>query len=241
MAASVSIMENTERREAIAPWWHTVLMIAGICALSVWSARQHGLVHIDVPGISQRLSSYLTVFAIEWLLVFAIWIPLRQRGRTLGSVVAGRWPTVGSFFLDLGLGVGFFVLLAAPLSFLADRYLGHAQNPGAVAMLPQTWIEVAMWVVLSATAGFCEEFVFRGYLTEQFRAWTGSAAMAIVGQAVVFGLGHGYYNVGTMVFVMVLGAALGLLAHWRKSLRPAMLGHGLTDALGGVLAFFGVR
>jgi membrane protease YdiL (CAAX protease family) len=40
-----------------------------------------------------------------------------------------------------------------------------------------------------------------------------------------------------MVVIMVQGWLLGLLAWWRKSLRPGMLAHGLQDAIGGVVAF----
>src|SRR5262249_51346613 len=49
-------------------------------------------------------------------------------------------------------------------------------------------------VSLAATCGFCEELVFRGYLTQQFSAWTGSRVLAVVLQGVVFGLAHGYYH-----------------------------------------------
>jgi membrane protease YdiL (CAAX protease family) len=41
-----------------------------------------------------------------------------------------------------------------------------------------------------------------------------------------------------MVLIMVQGWLLGLLAYWRKSLRPGMLAHGLQDAIGGIVAFF---
>ena len=41
-----------------------------------------------------------------------------------------------------------------------------------------------------------------------------------------------------MLVIMVQGWLLGLLAYWRKSLRPGMLAHGLQDAIGGVVAFF---
>jgi membrane protease YdiL (CAAX protease family) len=89
---------------------------------------------------------------------------------------------------------------------------------------------------LSATGGFCEELIFRGYLAQQFRTWTGNRAFGIVLQAVAFGLAHGYYR-KVMVVIMVHGCLLGLLAYWRKSLRPGMLAHGLQDVLGGILAF----
>jgi membrane protease YdiL (CAAX protease family) len=94
-----------------------------------------------------------------------------------------------------------------------------------------------VWLGLAATAGFCEELVFRGYLTRQFSAWTGSCVFGVVLQGVAFGLAHGYYR-QIMVVVMVQGWLLGLLAYWRKSLRPGMLAHGLQDAIGGLFAFF---
>jgi uncharacterized protein len=53
-----------------------------------------------------------------------------------------------------------------------------------------------------------------------------------------FGLCHAYYGVANMGAVTLLGLALGLLAYWRKSLRPGMLAHGLVDSLGGIVAFF---
>jgi uncharacterized protein len=97
---------------------------------------------------------------------------------------------------------------------------------------------------VAATASFCEELIFRGYLTRQFRAWTGSPAFAIVVQGVAFGLIHGYYDYKTIVVIMVEGCLLGLIAHWRKSLRPGMRAHGLEDVLGGLVGFLsrkGVR
>jgi len=92
-------------------------------------------------------------------------------------------------------------------------------------------------MALAASAGFEEELLFRGYLSQQFGAWTGSRAIAIILQGIVFGLAHGFYG-KAMLAVMLQGALLGLLAHWRKSLRPGMLAHGLQDTIGGLVAFF---
>jgi membrane protease YdiL (CAAX protease family) len=61
--------------------------------------------------------------------------------------------------------------------------------------------------------------------------------LAILLQGAVFGLAHGYYE-KVMVLIMVQGWLLGLLAYWRKSLRPGILAHGLQDAIGGIVAFF---
>ena len=93
-----------------------------------------------------------------------------------------------------------------------------------------------MFLGVSLSAGFCEELVFRGYLTRQFSGWTGSRAAGILLQGVVFGLAHTYYRL-VMVAIMVLAWLLGLLAQWRRSLLPGMLFQGLQDCLGGVIAF----
>ena len=94
-----------------------------------------------------------------------------------------------------------------------------------------------LWQGLAATAGFCEQLIFRGYLIQQFRAWTGNLMFAILLQGVLFGLAHGYYG-RVMVAITVQGWLLGLLAYWRKNLRPGMMAHVMQDGIGGVVAFF---
>ena len=91
--------------------------------------------------------------------------------------------------------------------------------------------------MLSASAGFAEELVFRGYLTRRFSAWTGNTALAIILQAIAFGLAHGFHG-KAMIAIAAQGWLLGLLADWRQSLRPGMLAHGLQDSIGNVVAFF---
>jgi len=140
------------------------------------------------------------------------------------------------FFKDLGLAVGFLVVVVPLVGILASLLGGVAETVVA-NITPKTGFELTVWLGLAATGGFCEELVFRGYLTQQFRAWTASRALAVVLQGVVFGLAHGYYH-WVMVAPMVQGWLLGLLAHWRKSLRPGMLAHGVQDALGGLVSFF---
>jgi membrane protease YdiL (CAAX protease family) len=117
------------------------------------------------------------------------------------------------------------------------HFFGGNANSALTDITPKTALELVVWLAMSATAGFCEELIFRGYLTRQFNAWTGSLVFAVVLQGIVFGLAHGYYH-QAMVVIMVQGWLLGLLACWRKSLRPGMLAHGLQDSIGGVVAFF---
>jgi membrane protease YdiL (CAAX protease family) len=222
--------------EALAPWWHTLLVLMLLAAGSIASAYENGLPNAHLPGLSSRLSGYFTVIAMEWLLFLLIWLALKSRGISVGNLVSGRWPRFGSFLKDLALAVGFLAVIILLLSIIPFA-LGARHNANLATIVPKTWLELVVWLGMSASAAFCEEFAFRGYFTRQFRAWTGSNAFAIVLQGIVFGLSHGYYF-KLMVIIMVHGCLLGWFAHWRKSLLPGMLAHGLQDALGGVLAFF---
>jgi uncharacterized protein len=236
MSSSTVIMSADTPTEPIAPWWHTVLVLLPIAIGSVASWYQHGLPNANLPGMSSRLSGYFTVIAEEWLVVLLIWLALRRRGLSIGSLVSGRWNTLGAFFRDLGLGVGLIVVVVPVVSGLI-YLLGAKTNSTLANITPKTIFELVVWLGLAASAAFGEELAFRGYLTQQFSAWTGSRVWAIVLQGVAFGLAHGYYG-KAMLAIMVHGWLLGLLAYWRKSLRPGMLAHGLQDSLGGVVAFF---
>jgi hypothetical protein len=222
--------------EPIAPLWHTVLVLVPLAIGSVTSAYQHGLPNANLPGMSSRLSGYFTVVVGEWLVVLVIWLALRRRVLSIGSLISGRWQSLRAFFRDLGLGVGFMVV-AIPLVAGIIHLLGGKTDSALANILPKTVFELVVWLGLSATGGFGEELIFRGYLTRQLSAWTGSRIFGLILQGVAFGLAHGYY--GKVIFaIMVHGWLLGLLAYWRKSLLPGMLAHGLQDALGGVVAFF---
>ncbi len=224
------------RIEPVAPWWHTLLVMTPIAVASVASGYQHGYPNANLPSMSPRLSSYLTVLVIEWVPVLLIWQVLRKRGLSLGTLVSGRWRRPRDFFRDLGLGVAFLGVAAVVIEPLG-ALLGAKALEGSLAHLaPRTIPELAVYLVMALSAGFCEELIFRGYLTRQLSAWTGSVPAGILLQGIVFGLGHGYYR-WVMVAVMVLAWLLGLLARWRKSLLPGMLFHAVQDVLGGVIAF----
>jgi uncharacterized protein len=224
-------------REPLAPWWHTVLVLTPIATCSVASWYQRALANLHLPGMSSKLSAFVTVLAMEWIVVLLVSLALRRRGLSLGALVSGRWATLGAFFKDLGIAVGFLVLVI-PLLGLLIHFLkaGAAGAAGGNENTPSTPLEFVVFLLLALSGSFSEELFFRGYLTQQFFAWTGSRIFAILAQGVLFGLAHGYYG-RVMLAIMVHGWLLGALAHWRKSLRPAMLAHGVEDVLGGTIAF----
>lgn len=222
----------------VAPWWHTVLVLLILAATSVAGSRSHGLPKAHLPGLNARVSSYLTVLVVEWLIVFVIWLGLRARGLRIGDLVSARWRKATAFLRDLGLAIAFLVV-ATPCLWLVGWLLRARYNPAAI--LPTTAVELVLWLLLAATAGFCEELIFRGYFSRQFGAWSGRRIVGVVLQGVVFGLAHGYQGWRMMALITVFGWMFGALALWRRSLLPGMLAHWMQDSMGGISGFLAHR
>jgi membrane protease YdiL (CAAX protease family) len=108
-------------------------------------------------------------------------------------------------------------------------------------LAPHTYLEAGLFVLLSVFAGLFEEIIFRGYLQRQFIAVSHNAFIGILVAGAVFGLGHGYQGGRMMIVIAIFGMFFGLLAHFRKSLRPGMMAHALQDSYSGIALFYLVR
>ena len=93
-----------------------------------------------------------------------------------------------------------------------------------------------MWFCVSTTAGFCEEIIFRGYLQRQFATLSRSmlSGIRIIGDSSSARL-MVTRAVPACCSSPLYGFMFGLLAWWRKSLRPGMIAHAWHDALSGAV------
>jgi len=187
----------------------------------------------DRPGEHFRGNAtlYSTIIAAEWFLCFYVWLGSRSRGAApMSDLVGGRWSNMKAVLLDIAVAAAFWLVWAAValgIGFLA----GPAHSEPTAFLNPRGAVEVTLWVMMSITAGFCEELVYRGYLQRQALALTGSATLAVLLQAAIFGAGHWYQGGRNVLIIALLGVLFGLLAQWRKSLRPGMISHAWEDVL----------
>jgi membrane protease YdiL (CAAX protease family) len=178
---------------------------------------------------------YVSVTALNWLLVLFAWKGIRARGVSAASLIGGRWGSARELLRDLGIAALFWVAFVAT-GWGVHRLLGEGQEKSVNILLPQTMLEVAVWIATSVSAGFCEEFVFRGYVQRQLLALSQRASVAIVLQGLVFGAMHAYQGWRAVVTISVLGMMFGGLAAWRKTLRVGMVAHGWQDVWSGWLS-----
>jgi uncharacterized protein len=206
---------------------HTVLILC-VEGYSAYRGKIRTDVTRDAVNLN-RVHMYERTILFEWLVLALVLIGVWLHGSPLSTVLGERWRSARQVFLDFGIGLAFLVCSIMILSIFGAH--GKGPDQATAFLLPHGRLEVTLWMVMSLTAGICEEGLFRGYLQRQFMALTNSAALGIVLSAAAFGAAHAYQGWGHALSISVLGLMLGALAYWRKSVRPGMISHAAQDML----------
>jgi len=233
----VAVPAVTSAAGTTIPYWHTAVLLLVLGVLSFANARSgHGAHSGNSP-----IRIYIATIVYEWLLTAYVWWGLRRAGGSLRELIGGRWKTVEDFLLDIAIAVGAWFAALLVIAVIAVAIgMDHSGNLDTARkqigfLAPQSGLEVVLWICLSATAGFCEEVLFRGYFQKQFTRLLRNRWIAVVVVSILFGLGHGYEGAQRMVLIAILGLAFGIMSLARKSLRPAMMAHTLQDTISGLL------
>ena len=187
-----------------------------------------------------KIAQYLWTMSWEWLLTAFVYLGVRKRMK-LRELIGGRWANAEDVLIDLVVASAFW--LAAILVLAAGAKLLHLDEAGRFDsmrrqlgfLIPGTTLELLIWFLVSATAGISEEIIFRGYLQRQFAGITRSMLAGVLISAAIFGAAHGYEGSPRMILIGIYGLMFGLLAWWRKSLRPGMIAHAWHDAITGAI------
>ena len=221
----------------IIPYWHTALLVLVLGGFSLLNAKSAHGAH---SGHAQ-VRIYLATMVYEWLFTAYVWWGLRRAGLSLRELIGGRWKSVEDFLLDVAIAVGTWMgalmVIAMAAVAMGMNHSGSIESARKQIgfLAPQSGLEVFLWICLSATAGFCEEVLFRGYFQKQFTRLLRNRWLALIVVSILFGLGHGYEGPQRMVLIALLGVAFGTMSLLRKSLRPAMMAHTLQDTISGLL------
>jgi membrane protease YdiL (CAAX protease family) len=231
----------------IASWKHFLgflLIGAGIVALGMLA--QHapanggaGTSSGQMAGHSQAIHIYLAAIVMDWLLLYYCWVGVHHGGGSLKTLSGGRWESWKDLLTDVAIAVPFFVIWEGA-AYGVHRLLwafGPSSAKTVDNLLPQSLVEILIWIATSITAGICEEIAFRGYVQKQFHALSGNLAIAVLAQGLVFGLFHAYQGWKNVIVISVLGVLYGMLAAWRGNLRANIIVHAWTDVWEGWLKF----
>jgi len=233
MGTSALAQSPSDRYSQVASPLHTILVLA---ALGGWTFLAKILAdQMRAAANPNRVRVYVVTILIEWFVFVLVVAGVRRSGASVLLVVGDRWRSVRQVLRDIGVAAGFWVVAVGILWMLGRLLRIDAQGRNMQFIFPHGGAEIAAWIALSVTAGICEETIFRGYLQRQFMAMTKSAPAGIILSAAAFGAAHAYQGFRLVILISLFGAMFGILAYWRRSVRPGMIVHAWQDSLGGVV------
>lgn len=112
--------------------------------------------------------------------------------------------------------------------------IGLPESGMALALMPRNGQEIGGFLLLSAAAAVCEEYLFRGFAQGVMGQALGSPWPAAGLASLSFGISHGYQRLIGIVRATLLGALLALPVVFTGSLFPAIVAHFWINAVIGV-------
>ena len=239
MSNTITIPNQVHQKppdQAIAPVWHTILVVAvilGVSALGAYAQKAGtGLTHTANPHVRSIL--YLRAVLGEWLVAAFLWYGTWRQGVRFRTLLGEKWAQPYTVFRNLG--IAFLFLIGSNVVLAVLRQIVHTvQSQSLRNLLSQSRHDVPYYLLLALSAGICEEIIFRGYFQAQFLAWTKNSTAALTIQAFISGAAHGYQGFKHMLIIGVFGWLFGLLALWRRSLLPGMMAHAMQDGVLGLV------
>jgi membrane protease YdiL (CAAX protease family) len=194
------------------------------------------------PGLGRaRSRAYLESAIIEWALVILVLLHWITSSRPIFGLGFGP-PAGWRFWLASGIVIGALTFTTWQRISLTRnkedkvRREVMAQLEHLRPLLPHTRNEMIRFVLLSMTAGICEEILFRGYLLWYLSCLVPAVAAWLAG-ALLFGMAHAYQGSGGVLRTGLVGAGLVALYLISGSLWLPMLLHAFVDVNSGLLAY----
>lgn len=213
----------------------TALVVYLVLGEPFWGKYKYAELSFKAPGDpGARSRFYRWILLLEWSLVglvaLSFWLERRPVLATLG-LRAGV-----PFSRDMLIGLGGGILGFLAVMFLAVRYFRHLQEHHARRlealgpMIPTTGWERFQFALVSLTAGFCEEVLFRGFLFFYIASLVpGVLDWALVAASgVIFGLAHLYQGWTGVFTTGLLGALFGWMFLGGNLWGPIIL-HAVID------------
>jgi uncharacterized protein len=192
--------------------------------------------------VRARLGLWSSWIIMLWTLVaagVALWLFEARAWESLRLIAPHGWRLWSSIGLGLMLVITYTRTAVRIARTKRPKRIKMA-NPYVAKLAPHTRSEFGWWLAVSLSAGFCEEFVFRGYLIWVFQPllglW-GAAAFSVV----VFAAAHAYQGAKGILATGVVGSLFTLVVLISGSLFPAIALHVLTDIGTGLVAWLALR
>lgn len=177
-----------------------------------------------------RIFLLITTIIFQWVIFSLNYLAVYLEGTGLRGVGLKRIRP-----LDFAWGGSFFLAALLILSGLAwvMAQFGLELSGETAFLIPTDPVGRIVWVLVSFTAGFCEEVAFRGYLMTRIRLLIGAQTWVLptLISSVLFGLCHAYQGLPGMILIGVYGVMFSLLYIRTGTLWPCVIAHFFQDVM----------
>ena len=202
------------------------IVIVAIPLLAALSARR--LQRLDAEHLTKS-ARYARIMLILWSVTALALYSLRLYAQGPADVGV-RAPHHPWQWL---LGLLAFLVLA--LTSFGRGEVGPNYARRVRLVLPISAAEWAWFVPLAATAGICEEFLYRGYALTEVARLTDSLWAGVILSTAAFGLAHWYQGRFGMIGATISGLAYAAVFVISGSVLPCMIGHFTQDIAGALV------
>jgi len=214
-------METTITKKRAVLW--VVLTIIGpllfswffsACYISVWYARTR---HQGPPPAEIMIQGmFVGVPPALWTAVILWWLFYRTKA-AFSELYLTRSNRIGS---DIAIGLCLGTLWVAIYALFE-----------VVSWQKMSTFDYAKFISMpaSVSAGFCEEFLYRGFLFWIVALAGGRKASTLIVSSIAFGLAHCFWGPWGMLWTTILGFTFGLAVLWRGNVWAAVIAHALLN------------
>ena len=205
-----------------------LILIIALPLVSLWTGKR---IRAAASAAAGKYLRYARTIVILWCLTALALYALRLHHLDPASV--GLRPP--HYIVELAAGL---VTLVAPVlaSLGGSRRVLEGDYARALrAVVPTDRGEWIVFVPVAASAGICEEFLYRGYALNIIGSMTGSLILGAVLSSVAFGIGHAYQGKTGVIGATVTGFLYACVFLATGSLYPCMLGHFIQDIAGAAV------
>ena len=180
------------------------------------------------------------------MMVVLIFYYLRKRGYSFSWIGLVSFTSTKSWLMLLPQIILVIIVMAATgigITFIGEALGFEFMKPDIAAAenrfgdLANNTSQYLIWIAIIWFAGPAEELFFRGFMIAQLREVFGhsrwATALSIIIQAIIFGVGHMYYQGLRGLFVTGGGALmLGILfVLYKRNIWPLAIAHALLNSL----------
>lgn len=215
-------------------WVVMIFLLVGYPAITLLGSPQDTIAQLDSMDPIMLILVLLGTIVIQWIIFGINYLAIYLEGTGMAGIGLRRITSIDFAWGIAGL-LAILVILAGLEVFMAR--IGLPVNGEVGNLIPKGAFGKVVWIMVSITAGFCEEVAFRGYLMTRlrligkFNSWLIPVAVS----ALLFGAMHSYQGLSNVIIIAVLGLTFSILYIRSGSLWPGVIAHFLFNAIQGFI------